>query len=65
MMHDFKVRVLNGRGRPSVILVGPHASVLEALQTARSVSFPGDILEVWRDDDRVHKEIFSATQVLA
>ena len=60
-MHDFEVRVLNADGTPSVILAGPHASVLEALQTARTLSFPGDILEVWRDADRVHKEVFSAT----
>jgi hypothetical protein len=60
MMHDFEVRVLNADGSPSVILTGPHASVLDALQTARSVSFPGHILEVWRDNDRVHRELFDA-----
>jgi hypothetical protein len=60
-MYDFEVRVLSSDGRPCVILTGPHASVLEALQTARAVSFPGNILEVWRDNDRVHREQFSAT----
>jgi hypothetical protein len=55
-MHDFEVRVLNDDGRPTVILAGPHRSVIEALRVARGVAVAGNLIEVWRGHDRVHEE---------
>ena len=59
-MYEFEVRVLNAAGSASVILPGPHTSVVDALKSARNVAVVGDTLEVWRDDDRVHNEIVRA-----
>jgi hypothetical protein len=56
VMYEFEVRVLKEDHKPSLILPGPHASVLTALKTARQLAKEGDILEVWRDFDRVHRE---------
>jgi hypothetical protein len=55
-MHDFEVRVLNDDGSPTVILTGPHKSVIEALRVARGVATVGNVIQVWRGHDRVHEE---------
>jgi hypothetical protein len=55
-MHDFEVRVLKDDGSPTVILTGPHQSVIEALRVARGVAAVGNVIEVWRGHDRVHEE---------
>jgi hypothetical protein len=59
-MYDFEVRILTAERRPSLIMIGPHPSVLLALRTARQLAADGHFVQVWRDHECVHYEHLEA-----
>jgi hypothetical protein len=55
-MYNYEVRVLTAERQPSLILVGPHHSIMKAFRTARKLASDGQIVQVWRDYDCIHSE---------
>jgi len=60
-MHEFQIRVSRSQRAVAVIWVAPHPSTLNALDTVRATASPGNIVEVWRDDDCVHREVIGSS----
>jgi hypothetical protein len=58
-MYQYQIRVTDERQRPFLIWVGP-ASTYRALSRLRELAQDGDIVEVWRDDECVHREKLGA-----
>lgn len=58
-MYQYQIRVTDERQRPFLIWVGP-ASTYRALSRLRDLAQDGDTVEVWRDDECVHRETLGA-----
>lgn len=54
-MYQYQIRVTDERQRPFLIWVGP-ASTYRALSRLRELAEDGHTVEVWRDDECVHRE---------
>jgi hypothetical protein len=58
-MYQYQVRVTDERQRTFLIWVGP-ASTYRALSRLRELAEDGDTVEVWRDEECVHREKLGA-----
>ena len=56
-MHDFEIRISKPTAPLSLIWASPHPSTYAALCKARAHAAKGDVLEVWRDSECVHREV--------
>jgi hypothetical protein len=54
-MYRYQIRIIDDRQRPFLIWFGPD-STYQALSQTRQLARHGDIVEVWRDDECVHRE---------
>jgi hypothetical protein len=61
-MSDFQVLVSKENVGPLFVWVSP-TSTYAAFRRARELSLKGDLVEVWRDDMCVHREIVGYLQV--
>lgn len=57
-MYQYQVRITDDRQRTFLIWVAP-ASTYRALSRSRLLARHGDTVEVWRDDECVHREKMS------
>ena len=60
-MHDYEIRVCKNATRAPLIWAAPHPSTYTALCKARTYAAEGDVVEVWRDDQCVHREVVGAS----
>lgn len=58
-MYQYQIRVTDERQRPFLIWVSP-ASTYRALSRLRELARDGDTVEVWRNDECVHREKLGA-----
>jgi hypothetical protein len=56
-MSDFEIRVHRAASAGPLIWAQPHPSTYAALCRARAHAAPGDVVEVWRDLQCVHREV--------
>jgi hypothetical protein len=56
-MRNYEIRISKSKFRPSIIWASPHPSAYSALCRARELANNGLTLEVWRDDECVHREV--------
>lgn len=54
-MYHYQIRITDERKRPFLIWVAP-ASTYRALSRFRELAEDGDTVEVWRNDECVHRE---------
>lgn len=59
-MSNFEIRILRESSPASLIWASPHPSTYAALCKARAHAAQGDVLEVWRDHQCVHREVVGA-----
>ena len=59
-MHDYQIRILKPSSVAPLIWAAPHPSTYAALCKARNNAAEGDVVEVWRDDQCVHREVVAA-----
>lgn len=57
-MSDFEIRI-SRTSRAPLIWASPQPSTYAALCKARAHAAAGDVLEVWRDHQCVHREVIS------
>jgi hypothetical protein len=57
-MYHYQIRITDDRQRPFLIWIGPD-STYRALSQSRQLARHGDTVEVWRDDECVHRETMS------
>ena len=58
-MYHYQVRITDDRQRPFLIWFSP-ASTYRALSRLRQLAEDGHIVEVWRNDECVHREKMGA-----
>lgn len=56
-MSDFEIRLSRPSAGAPLIWAAPHPSTYAALCKARAHAAPGDVVEVWRDHQCVHREV--------
>ena len=59
-MYAYEIRILKNTCPPAVIWVSPHPSTYAALCMARAHAALGEVVEVWRDHQCVHREVIGA-----